>query len=144
MRPASDQPESLGHVLNTCTTNCGLMRERHNTLLQRLVRAIPKEGNNLYAEQTISRQPAPGLSSSTTTALEKLLSPTCPFHTSLDRRPSTRLEPRRFRSMKPSAFGCSCRINTHPYLSMPCLWAPWASGTLRTFHGPYLGNSTAR
>ena len=48
------QPESLGHVLNACTPNCGLMRERHNAILQRLVRAINKEGKHLYVEQSIS------------------------------------------------------------------------------------------
>ena len=48
------QPESLGHVLNACTPNCGLMRERHNAILQRLVKAIHKEGKNLYVEQAIS------------------------------------------------------------------------------------------
>jgi hypothetical protein len=48
------QPESLGHVLNACTPNAGLMRARHNQVLERLVKAIPKEGMELYVEQAIS------------------------------------------------------------------------------------------
>lgn len=48
------QPESLGHVLNACTPNAGLMRQQHNTILQRIARAINKEGKNLYLEQFIS------------------------------------------------------------------------------------------
>ena len=48
------QPESLGHVLNACTPNMGLMRARHNTILRRLVQTIPKEGIEIYVEQAIS------------------------------------------------------------------------------------------
>jgi hypothetical protein len=48
------QPESLGHVLNACTPNAGLMRARHNQVLERLVKAIPKEGMELYVEQAVS------------------------------------------------------------------------------------------
>ena len=33
--------ETLGHVLNACTPNAGLMRDRHNNVLKRLVKAIP-------------------------------------------------------------------------------------------------------
>ncbi len=48
------QPESLGHVLNACQPNTGLMRARHNVILERLVKAIPKEGRDVYVEQSIS------------------------------------------------------------------------------------------
>ena len=48
------QPESLGHVLNAYTPNAGLMRDRHNTILERLVEAIPKDGLEVYVEQAIS------------------------------------------------------------------------------------------
>ncbi len=48
------QPESLGHVLNACTPNAGLMRERHNTILQRLVKAANKEDKDLFVEQSFS------------------------------------------------------------------------------------------
>ena len=44
LRPrCRSQPESPGHVLNACTQNTGLMRASHNTILQHLVKAIPKE-----------------------------------------------------------------------------------------------------
>ncbi len=35
------EPETLGQVLNACTPSMGLVRERHNLVLQRLVRAVP-------------------------------------------------------------------------------------------------------
>ncbi len=44
-------PETLGHVLNACTPNMGLMRERHNLILQRLVKAIPTSLGDKYIEQ---------------------------------------------------------------------------------------------
>ena len=46
--------ETLGHVLNACTPNVGLMRARHNAILQRLVRAIPTEGKDLFVENSFS------------------------------------------------------------------------------------------
>ena len=51
-------PETLGHVLNACmlnacTPNAGLMRERHNTILQRLVKAVPREAGDKFIEQKI-------------------------------------------------------------------------------------------
>lgn len=48
------QPETLGHVLNACTPNAGLMRERHGKILDRLVKAIPKDGVDVFVEQSIS------------------------------------------------------------------------------------------
>ena len=53
-RKCRAQPESLGHVLNACTHNMGLMRQRHNAILERLVKAIPKEGKDVFVEQAIS------------------------------------------------------------------------------------------
>ena len=47
-------PESLGHVLNACIPNAGLMRERHNLVLQRVVRATLKEGKDVLVEQSFS------------------------------------------------------------------------------------------
>ena len=48
------QLESLGHVLNACTPSAGLMRARHNAILQRLVKAIPKEDKDQFMEQAFS------------------------------------------------------------------------------------------
>jgi hypothetical protein len=50
-------PETLAHILNACTPNAGLMRERHNTVLSRLVRAIPNEVGNVFIEQKIPESP---------------------------------------------------------------------------------------
>ena len=49
-----NQPESLGHVLNVCTPNAGLMRDRHGKILDRLVKVIPKEDVDIFMEQRIS------------------------------------------------------------------------------------------
>ena len=50
-------PETLGHVLNACTPNSGLMRERHNLVLQRLVKAVPQSLGDKYVEQKIKDSP---------------------------------------------------------------------------------------
>jgi len=48
------QPEFLGHVLNACTPNMGLMRECHNAVLRRVTKAIPKDGKDTFVEQSFS------------------------------------------------------------------------------------------
>ena len=45
--------EPLGHVLNICTTNSGLMRKRHNNILERLVKAIPPDLEDKFKEQKL-------------------------------------------------------------------------------------------
>ena len=45
--------ETLGHVLNACTPNAGLMRDRHNSVLKRLVKAIPPEVGDKFVEQRV-------------------------------------------------------------------------------------------
>ena len=50
-------PETLGYILNACTPNAGLMRERHNTILQRLVKAVPQEAGDKFVEQKIKDSP---------------------------------------------------------------------------------------
>jgi hypothetical protein len=51
------QPQTLGHVLNACTPNAGLMRERHNAVLQRLSRAIATSEGDKYLEQKVRGAP---------------------------------------------------------------------------------------
>ena len=51
------QPQTLGHVLNACTPNAGLMRERHNAILKRLTAAIPAGEGDRYLEQTVKDAP---------------------------------------------------------------------------------------
>ena len=50
-------PETLAHVLNACTPNAGLMRDRHNKILQRLVKAIPRDLGECYVEQKVPESP---------------------------------------------------------------------------------------
>ena len=50
-------PETLAHVLNHCHHNLGLVRERHNTILERIVRAVPQSQGTKLKEQ-----PLPGTS----------------------------------------------------------------------------------
>ena len=45
------QQETLGHILNACTPNTGLMRERHNKILERLVKAVPADLGDKFKEQ---------------------------------------------------------------------------------------------
>lgn len=52
------QPESLGHILNTCTPNAGLMRERYNAILKRLVKATPTSTGDRFVEQKIPDSPS--------------------------------------------------------------------------------------
>ena len=51
------EAQTLGHVLNACTPSAGLMRERHNTILQRLVKAIPESEGDRYLEQKVKNAP---------------------------------------------------------------------------------------
>ncbi|KAL5509813.1 hypothetical protein EMCRGX_G005243 [Ephydatia muelleri] len=46
-------PETLAHVLNHCHANLGLVRERHNAILDRIVRAVPPSLGTKYKEQAI-------------------------------------------------------------------------------------------
>ena len=50
-------PETLGHILNACTPNAGLMRERHNAILKRLVKAVPREAGEKFVDQKIRDAP---------------------------------------------------------------------------------------
>ena len=51
------QPEILAHVLNACTPNTGMMRERHNLILHRLAKAIPRQIGDCFLEQKIPGSP---------------------------------------------------------------------------------------
>ena len=47
-------PETLAHVLNHCHFNLGMARERHNAILERIVRAVPEFLGTKMKEQVIS------------------------------------------------------------------------------------------
>ena len=51
------QPQTLGHVLNACTPNTGLLRKRHNAVLQRLSKAISVSEGDKYLEQKVKNAP---------------------------------------------------------------------------------------
>ena len=51
------EQETLGHILNACTPNAGLMRERHNNILARLIKATPNELGDKFKEQKIPDSP---------------------------------------------------------------------------------------
>ena len=50
-------PETLAHVLNHCHRNLGMIRDRHNSILERIVRAVPESVGTKMKEQ-----PQPGTS----------------------------------------------------------------------------------
>ena len=50
-------PETLGHILSACTPNAGLMRMRHNAVLQRHVKAVPGVAGNKFVEQRVKDSP---------------------------------------------------------------------------------------
>ena len=43
-------PETLAHIINHCHRNLGLVRERHNAILDRIVRAVPPSLGTKYKE----------------------------------------------------------------------------------------------
>eukprot|EP00731_Ephydatia_muelleri_P013788 Em0007g1098a len=45
--------ETLSHVTNHCLHNMGLIRERHNAILERLIRAIPPSLGDKFKEQPL-------------------------------------------------------------------------------------------
>ena len=47
------QPETLAHVLNACPVSQGLMRSRHNGIMERIKRAIAGQGGQLLLDQKI-------------------------------------------------------------------------------------------
>ena len=51
------QPETLGHVLNSCPANAGLMCERHNLILKRLSNATRSENGTKFLDQKIPNSP---------------------------------------------------------------------------------------
>ena len=57
-RRCHSSKETLGHALSSCPTTVGLMRERHNTVLNRLAEAIPKvPTDTLLLDQKIPDSP---------------------------------------------------------------------------------------
>ncbi|KAL5509843.1 hypothetical protein EMCRGX_G005280 [Ephydatia muelleri] len=67
--------ETLAHIINHCHHNLGMIRERHNAILERIVRAIPDHLGTKMKEQPIPGQLAPtdptSQSSPQTNALEE-------------------------------------------------------------------------
>ena len=51
------EQETLAHVLNHCHYNLGMVRDRHNSILERIVRAVPEHMGTKMKEQ-----PLPGTS----------------------------------------------------------------------------------
>ena len=56
-RICHSSPETLGHVLNSCTPHVGLMRSRHNTILERIRKAVPENAGTLLIDQKIPGSP---------------------------------------------------------------------------------------
>lgn len=54
-RTCGRAPETLAHVLNHCPFNLGMARERHNAILERIVRAVPE-----FLGTKMKEQPIPG------------------------------------------------------------------------------------
>ena len=48
-------PETLAHIINHCHHNLGMVRERHNAILERIVRAVPE-----HMGRKMKEQPLPG------------------------------------------------------------------------------------
>ena len=46
-------PETLAHIVNHCHYNLGMVRERHNAILERIVRAIPEHMGRKMKEQAL-------------------------------------------------------------------------------------------
>eukprot|EP00731_Ephydatia_muelleri_P036820 Em0330g3a len=46
-------PETLSHLTNHCLPNMGMIRDRHNAVLERLIRAIPPSMGNKFKEQPL-------------------------------------------------------------------------------------------
>eukprot|EP00731_Ephydatia_muelleri_P013878 Em0007g1188a len=46
-------PETLSHIINHCHHNLGLVKDRHNTILERVIRAIPRTLSDIYKEQPL-------------------------------------------------------------------------------------------
>ena len=52
-RNCHQHPETLAHLINHCHHNLGMVRERHNAVLERIIRAIPPSLGDVYKEQPL-------------------------------------------------------------------------------------------
>ena len=52
-RNCHQHPETLAHLVNHCHHNLSMVRERHNTVLERVIRAIPPSLGDKYKEQPL-------------------------------------------------------------------------------------------
>lgn len=87
-----NSPESLGHVLNACTPNVPMMRERHNTILDQVKKATSKHIGTLFVDQAIPEAPGilhPDLMAKTDTTIT-IVDVTMPYELGLDAFNSTR------------------------------------------------------
>ena len=50
-------PETLSHLLNHCLPNMGMIHDRHNAVLERLIHAIPPSIGNKFKEQPLPETP---------------------------------------------------------------------------------------
>lgn len=53
----NQEQETLAHILNHCSRNEGLIRHRHNAILHRLAKAIPRSRGTQYLEQSVPGDP---------------------------------------------------------------------------------------
>ena len=52
-RRCGQHPETLAHVLNHCHYHLGMIRTRHNRILERLIKAIPPSLGHKFKEQPV-------------------------------------------------------------------------------------------
>ena len=126
-------PESLGHVLNACTPNASMMRERHNAILDRIKKATSKDIGTLFIDQAIPEAPGilrPDLVAKTDTTIT-IVDVTVPYESG------------------PDAFNSACAEKTQKYSelvewaktkylrsTLECWWlAVWGHG-IRTMKRP--------
>ena len=54
---AGCNPKTLAHILNHCSVTIGAMRERHNTILSRRIRAVPPAMGNKFTKERVTGDP---------------------------------------------------------------------------------------
>ena len=52
-RHCGREQETLAHILNHCTYNLGMVRDRHNSALERIIQAVPEHLGTKQKEQAI-------------------------------------------------------------------------------------------
>ena len=114
-------PETLAHVLNHCHFNLGMARERHNAILERIVRAVPEFLGTKMKEQALpgtsgDNRPDHTIISPCGTKVS-LIEVSCPFEgtpTALEDAANNKVA--KYEPLRQQLLQCYAEVTIHPFI----------------------------